>query len=65
LVPRIIGKSIGANSLVVLLAVVIGFKLAGIIGILISAPLVAVAKVIFDDYEGYRSLSEEQKVKPV
>jgi predicted PurR-regulated permease PerM len=63
LVPRIIGKSIGANSLVVLVALIVGFKLAGIIGILISAPIVAVVKAIFDDYQGYKSLADEQSVR--
>ncbi|OGE80950.1 MAG: hypothetical protein A2826_00285 [Candidatus Doudnabacteria bacterium RIFCSPHIGHO2_01_FULL_43_23] len=58
LVPRIIGKSIGANPLVVLIALLIGFRIAGILGMLIAAPLVAVITVILEDYTGHRKQLE-------
>jgi predicted PurR-regulated permease PerM len=58
LVPRIIGKSIGANPLVVLIALLIGFRIAGILGMLIAAPLVAVVTVILEDYTGHRKQPE-------
>lgn len=54
LVPRIIGRSIGANPLVVLLALLVGFNIAGIVGVLISAPIVAVGTVILEDYGNHR-----------
>ncbi|MCL5436011.1 MAG: AI-2E family transporter [Patescibacteria group bacterium] len=54
LVPKIIGKSIGANPLVILIALLVGFKIAGILGMLIAAPLVAVGAVIMEDYDGHR-----------
>ncbi|MBI4054174.1 MAG: AI-2E family transporter [Candidatus Doudnabacteria bacterium] len=54
LTPKIIGKSIGANPLVVLIALLIGFKIAGFIGMLIAAPLVAVGTVILDDYNDHK-----------
>lgn len=53
LVPRIIGKSIDANPLVVLIALLIGFKIAGIVGILISAPIVAVGSLILQEFGWY------------
>jgi len=61
LVPRIIGKSIGANPLVVLIAVLVGFNLAGIVGVLISAPLVAVGTVVIEEYRDYRKSSGSGK----
>lgn len=54
LVPRIIGKSIGANPLVILVALLVGFKIAGILGMIIAAPLVAVATVVMEDYDNHR-----------
>lgn len=56
LVPRIIGKSIGANPLVILIALLIGFKIAGILGMLIAAPLVAVGTVVLEDYDDHRKV---------
>jgi len=59
LVPRIIGKSIGANPLVVLVALLIGFRIAGIPGMLIAAPIVAVINVILDDISGHKKVNTE------
>ena len=59
LVPRIIGRSIGANPLVILIALLIGFRIAGIVGMLIAAPIVAVITVILEDYSGHKRLKEE------
>jgi predicted PurR-regulated permease PerM len=59
LVPKIIGKSIGANPLVVLVALLVGFKIAGIIGMLIAAPLVAVGTVVMEDYDSHRKSKVE------
>lgn len=59
LVPKIIGKSIGANPLVILIALLVGFKIAGILGMLIAAPLVAVGTVILEDYDSHRKSKVE------
>lgn len=57
LVPKVIGKSIGANPLVILIALLVGFKIAGILGMMVSAPLVAVGTVILEDYNSHRKES--------
>lgn len=49
LVPKVMGRTVGANPVVILLAVLIGFKLGGIIGMLISVPIVAAASVFIND----------------
>lgn len=49
LVPKVMGRTVGANPLVILLAVMIGFKLAGIVGMLLAVPIVAAAGVFFYD----------------
>lgn len=49
LVPKIMEKTVGASPLVILLALLVGFKLAGIIGVLVAVPLVAVFTVVIDE----------------
>lgn len=49
LVPKVMGRTVGANPVVILLAVLIGFKLGGVIGMLISVPIVAAASAFISD----------------
>ena len=51
LVPRIMGKAVGLNPIVVLLAILVGEKLYGIFGILLSVPMAAVISVIVEDWD--------------
>jgi len=46
LVPKIMEKTVGTSPLVVLVALLIGFKLAGVIGLLIAVPLVGAVTVV-------------------
>src|SRR3989344_88722 len=57
LVPKIMGKTIGANPLVILVAVLIGFKLAGIVGMLMAVPIVGAATVFLHDLRESRDQS--------
>ena len=50
LVPKIMEKTIGTSPLVVLLALLIGFKLAGILGILLAVPLAGAITVIIQEF---------------
>lgn len=49
LVPKIMGRTVGANPVVILIAVLVGFKLAGILGMLLAVPIVAAVQVFIDD----------------
>lgn len=49
LVPLLIKKLVGLNPVVVILAILIGAKLGGILGILLAVPLAAVVDEFFDD----------------
>lgn len=49
LVPKVMGRTVGANPVIILLAVLIGFKLAGIVGMLVAVPIVAAASVFLSD----------------
>jgi predicted PurR-regulated permease PerM len=50
LVPKVMEKSVGVSPLVVLIAITIGFKLAGIMGIIISIPFVITLQVLMKEY---------------
>jgi len=55
LVPRIIGSSLNLHPLVVLIAVLAGSQVAGILGILLAAPIVATLRILVE-YVYYRLL---------
>lgn len=48
LMPKIVGSKIKINALVSIIGVVIGGSLAGISGMFLSLPIIAVIKIIFD-----------------
>ncbi len=54
LVPKIMGRSVGANPVIILLAVLVGFKLAGILGMLLAVPIVAAFGVFLSDFRESR-----------
>lgn len=56
LVPRIIGNKVRINALVSMLAVIIGGTIAGIAGMFLAIPLIAVIKVVFDRIESLAPL---------
>lgn len=49
LTPKVMAKTVGMSPLVVLLALLIGFKLAGIIGFLIAVPLAGAVMVVIHE----------------
>jgi predicted PurR-regulated permease PerM len=49
LVPKIMQKTIGTSPLVVLIALLVGLKLAGVLGLLIAVPLVSAIILIFQE----------------
>ncbi len=50
LVPKVMEKTIGTSPVVILLALLVGFKLAGVLGLLLSVPLVGAVLVILDEF---------------
>ena len=48
LMPRIVGSKIKINALMAILGVIIGGSIAGISGMFLSMPIIAVMKIIFD-----------------
>lgn len=54
LMPRIVGSKVKLNALVSIVGVIIGGSLAGISGMFLSLPIMAVLKVIFDKTKMFR-----------
>ncbi len=52
LVPFVIGSKVRINALVSIVAVLVGNALAGVSGMFLSIPAIAILKVIFDRVEG-------------
>lgn len=49
-VPKVMEKSAGLNPLVTLLALLVGFRLVGVVGAVLSVPVVVSLKVILEEY---------------
>ncbi len=54
LMPRIVGSKVKINALSAILGVIIGGTLAGISGMFLALPIIAVLKVIFDRSESFK-----------
>lgn len=49
-VPKVLEKSVGVNPVVTLLAIAIGFRMAGITGIFISVPVLIVLRIFYTQF---------------
>jgi len=75
LIPLIVGNKVRINALVTIVGVVVGGALAGISGMFLAIPALAVIKVIFDHVESLKPWGmllgddvkddEEKKTKPI
>jgi len=54
LMPRIVGSKVKINALFSILGVLIGGSIAGVSGMFLSLPIIAVLKIIFDRTESYK-----------
>lgn len=67
LMPRIVGSKVKLNALVSILAVVIGGTIAGVSGMFLAMPIIAVLKIIFDRSDAFKQwgvlLGDERPAK--
>lgn len=56
-VPKIMQKSAGVNPIATLIALSIGFRLAGVVGVLISVPVFITLRLILSEYYFKKSLT--------
>lgn len=50
LVPKVMERTVGTSPLVVLLSLLVGYKLAGIVGLLVSVPLASAITVVINEF---------------
>ncbi|MCD9853303.1 AI-2E family transporter [Epilithonimonas sp. JDS] len=66
IMPRVVGSKVKINSLIVIIGLVIGEMLWGIAGMLLTIPVLAIMKIIFDRVEGLQSwgflMGEDEEV---
>ncbi len=62
LVPIVMGRTVGLNPVVVILSLLIGFKLAGIVGMILSVPVAAIIVEILDEFSKHRYHAETEVV---
>lgn len=55
LVPLVLGKTTGLNPVVVMLSILIGWKLAGVVGALLGVPIATIVVEILDDMARLKS----------
>jgi len=58
LVPKVMGKAVGLSPVIIIIAVLVGAKLFGILGILIAVPIAAVVWVLIQSWPEIRKLKD-------
>ena len=58
--PKIVGNSLEINPILVILAVTVGGAYFGIIGMFLAVPIIAILKVIVEDFIDYREQRKEK-----
>jgi predicted PurR-regulated permease PerM len=56
IVPKIVGNKVRINALATMIGVIIGGAVSGVAGMILSIPLIAIIKVIFDHIEPLKPL---------
>lgn len=54
LMPRIVGSKVRINALATIVGVIVGGEIAGVAGMFLSLPIIAVLKVVFDRTEDFK-----------
>lgn len=63
IVPNVMKRVVGLNPLVIILAILVGAKLAGVMGAIIAVPLVTALHVFFMDIFEIRDQKEKEKLQ--
>lgn len=59
--PKIVGQSLKISPLLVLFAVTVGGAYFGILGMFLAVPVIAILKILVNDYIEYKNKLKEQK----
>ena len=61
--PKIVGDSLKISPLLVIFAVTLGGAYFGVIGMFLAVPVVAVLKLIIDDFIEWKNIKNNEKIK--
>lgn len=61
LAPKIIGENMGIHPLIILLSIIIGGGIFGVMGMIISVPIVAIFKIIYEFTDEKRQIYKNRK----
>lgn len=67
LVPKVMQKAVGLNPVYVIIALLVGYKLGGVLGVVLSVPAATALSVFIRDFYNYRTAKDSeglQKVPP-
>lgn len=51
IMPKIVGSQVKLNSLIVIIGLIVGESIWGVMGMFLTIPIMAIAKIIFDRVE--------------
>ncbi len=63
--PKIVGKSLKISPLLVLFAVTFGGAYFGILGMFLAVPVIAVIKILVDDFIKYKEIMKKHEAKKI
>lgn len=56
LTPRIVGNNVNINPLIVIIALISGYLIWGVVGMILIIPIVAILKIIFDEIDSLKPI---------
>ena len=59
--PRIVGKSLKMSPLLVIFAVTVGGAFFGVLGMFLAVPIIAIIKLLVEDYIDYKNEKSEKR----
>ena len=62
IVPKVMQKAVGINPVITIIALLLGAKIGGVIGIILSIPAVIIISIFFEDFLNEKK-SEESKLE--
>jgi predicted PurR-regulated permease PerM len=63
LVPKVMQKAVGLNPVFVIIALLVGYKLGGILGVLISVPAATAISVFIKDFYEYKVNRDKENLE--
>lgn len=61
--PYIVGKQIGINMFISIIAIILGGVIWGLSGMVLFLPFIAIAKIVFSHYEGLKAINKLLEVQ--